>query len=191
MPYYKSDPYNMDDEYYMQGSSYLDPIDMNSEYSQQQGFGASSGSSGMLNAGFSTAKAASGLINPLIPIGLNLGSGILRALKGKSEAEKRADRAGALRERTAKGMQGEIGKDVFSPDKYLAMIRQRMIPRAKQLGASADKRFGFDQGRGYGSFLESLTDEEAQGILDFAKMNDQAKFERDMRYKSSLLNFQG
>lgn len=157
-------------------------------YDSNDSYGLSS--SGQSNSGFSAQNAAvgaTGLINPLIPIGLNLAGGIFKAIRGDPKKKYR------------KALEDMIGQDAYSGNpidvgKYVMMNRQLMLPQANKYGMAVNKRFGFDQGRGQGEFFDRLMEQESGNLYNLNLRNEEemlaekrAKMARELQIRMALL----
>lgn len=92
-------------------------------------------------------QGGAGMINPMIPLGLGLGSNLLSYLGGSGD-RKRFDRA--YDQLGAAGKQGAnfAGRTLGQFDAY-------SMPRLKQQGRQIDDRFGLDTGTGMGELFNN------------------------------------
>lgn len=124
------------------------------------------------------AQQLSGLINPLLPIGLGFAGGLASYFGGAGD-RKRFDRAyGAL---------GNAPQANFA-GKTLGQFDAWSQPRLRQQGRQIDRRFGLDTGTGAGELFNSQR--QQYGQLAAQLIPQEAQFNANQQMQARLAQLQ-
>ena len=81
--------------------------------------------------------------------------------------------------------------DIINPSNYMWARRSAVMPQMNQLGASLDRKYGFDSGRASGALSESLLASDAGAYGEASMENVRMKEQRKQYLLSSLMGMYG